>query len=63
MRADETALAQLDGLLSRVLSVLQVHEHHVGLFHRDATSFSLGDYETDLPVAAQSIESHLASEG
>lgn len=54
----EHALAQLDRLLSHVLSLLQVHEQHARLYHRNSLSFSVGDYEADLAKVEHTIKAH-----
>ena len=47
-RGDERELRWLDAVLSHVLSLIQVHERHAGLYHRDDPSFSADGYQAEL---------------
>lgn len=58
-RGEERELGQLDKLLSHVLSLLQVHEQHVRLYHQDANLFSGGAYKADLAHVERSIKAHI----
>ncbi len=60
-RGEHRAFGHLDGLLARVVALLQVHEFHVGRYHRESATFSVGDYEADLATAERSIKAYLAS--
>lgn len=60
-RGEHRAFGHLDGLLARVVALLQVHEFHVGRYHRESATFSVGDYEADLATAERSIKVYLAS--
>lgn len=60
-RGDYSAIEPLDELLGHVLSLLQVHEQHVRRYHRDATSFAVGEYEADLADVERAIKAHVAA--
>ncbi len=58
-RGEEPALVKLDQLLSQILSLLQAHEHHVQLYHRDAMSFSVDKYMIDLASIERTIKAQI----
>jgi lysophospholipase L1-like esterase len=58
-RHEGRELWELDRLLSHVLTLLQVHEQHVSQYHRDATTFSVVEYEAALAHVKLSIRSHI----
>jgi hypothetical protein len=50
----------LDELLSIVLQLLDVHERHVRLYHREEGSFSVGGYQKELDDVRRRIEASVA---
>lgn len=58
-QGEESALVKLDRLLSQILSLLQAHEHHVRLYHRDAMSFSVDEYMVDLASIERTIKAQI----
>ena len=54
-RGDEGELTWLDAVLSHVLSLIQVHERHAGLYQCDDPAFSVDDYQAELASLEGSI--------
>jgi hypothetical protein len=54
-RGEPRKLTESDRLLADVLSLLQVHERHVRLYHEDPQAFSVSAYRADLAAVQQSI--------
>lgn len=54
-REEIRELVQLDSMVSHVLSLLQVHEHHASVYHRDPETFSTIAYEAALREIRHSI--------
>lgn len=60
-RGELQQLAEVDRLLADILSLLQVHERHVALYHEEQGAFSVADYRADLAGAERSIKTRLAA--
>ena len=60
-RGELQHLADVDRLLADVLSLLQVHERHVVVYHQKPEAFSAADYLADLAGVEGSIKTRLAA--
>jgi hypothetical protein len=60
-RGELRQLAEVDQLLADILSLLEVHERHVALYHQKPEAFSAADYRADLAGAERSIKTRLAA--
>jgi hypothetical protein len=59
-RNEPQELATLDRMLAGVMSLLEIHEHHAGLYNRDFPAFSAAVYRADLAGVEKSIKAPLA---